>query len=766
MHAEKCQPVDLVLSNEAKQSINIDMTPYMQFRFEQTHAGMEQVHASELGWSSMADVGSSFGYRDNALWLKTCIRSVQSQTLYLLFDYAILDFIDVYVIVEGDKKHFLTGDRIPLNDRLLEHRKLVVPIALGETQPTRLLIRVYGDSSYTVPIKLQDHVTFQRLDADQNLFLSGLFGAGIVMILLSIFLGLTLRQRAYFYYVVFTLSFTMFNFALQGYSRYYFWQDSPQLNDMLVLFWGQLGGIAYFSFLVTVLSLKKRMTRHYDICKTYVIVMSTIMLATVLGLHAQLQTTTHALNASFALYSMCLTFLAWRQGSAAAKYIFLGWVFLMTSVVIKALVATGILPYNTILFHSFDLGMTLNFVLLAFAMGYQIVDARNRERLAREDAEQARNQAIVSMEQYRALFEHAPIPMFKVNANDEFVQANRAFVDLFGFESEQSLLAACTQSKNMYKYQRDYLSIVSELRKDRIVDKEVLVQNQSEQTLWIRISVRRLIAESALIFEGACIDITAQKMQHHAEQEQHQREVKQLEALVSGVAHYLNTPLGSATTAESLISGKAEELDVELTRQRLTASRLKSFLSLVQNSAGVIKSSLQKSIQVVNRFRELKQDEGKLHITQTNAKEIGNSLRASLDKQVRDNVHIYTLVESLDEFSLPLRPLLKVLDKLTSNAYKHGHADEVTLVFQQDEQGTLIHFSDNGSGLDDDVNAKDLFAPFFAKSLSLQEVSGLDLFVVKSTIQNHLGGRVMLREEALPALHFEIWLPSFTSPEQ
>ena len=71
-------------------------------------------------------------------------------------------------------------------------------------------------------------------------------------------------------------------------------------------------------------------------------------------------------------------------------------------------------------------------------------------------------------------------------------------------------------------------------------------------------------------------------------------------------------------------------------------------------------------------------------------------------------------------------------------------------------------FKDNGKGLSKDVNADDLFAPFFAKNLSYTEVSGLDLFVVKTIVQNRLEGQVNIDEKALPALVFNISLPDFT----
>ncbi len=744
--------------------VNWDLTDTIEYQFTGKTLDLAQIQTKDSGWQAMSEQGSSLGFNKQTLWLRTQIVSFETRDLYLLFDYPILDFIDLYLVTGNAVSHVQSGDRIALDDRPLKHRKLVIPIQLASQQATWLYIRVHGDSSYTVPVKLMDPATFHELEADQNVFLSALFGAGWVMILLNIFLGITLRQKSYFYYVLFTLSFTMFNFTLQGYSRFYLWQSAPVFNDMTVILWGQLGGISYACFLMSVLPLKKYYPRNYLCCKIHVLLMSIFAVFSLGGLHNALQVPTHFFNALFACYSMWLTFTVWRGGARAAKFIFIGWVFLMSAVVIKALLAAGLIPYNQVLFHSFDLGMTLNFVLLAFAMGYQMVDAKNNEEAARQEAERAKNMALGHMEQYRALFEYAPIPMFKINAQDHFVRANKAFVELFGYDNEKQLLDAGLQSKSLYQSKKDYATILSSLRRHHIADHEAILLDQNREPRWVRVSVRKLANTEQTLYEGACIDITAQKLQRQSELEQHQREVKQLEALVSGVAHYLNTPLGSATTAQSLISGKTEEVDAALSQQTLTANRLKSFITLVQSSASVIKSSLQKSVQVVNRFRELKPDETEPSYQQVSPDELLHSLRLSLPEKMRDSlaIDLKTKIKLLD---LPLRQVLHVLQKLSCNAQLHGEADTVSIEINPHEQGYLLLFSDNGKGLSEEVNADDLFAPFFAKTLSLQEVSGLDLFVVKSIVQNRLNGKVLLNRAALPKLQFEIWLPTSANAE-
>lgn len=742
--------------------VNIQLNNQFKTVFLEPEVEFEHVRLlPEQRWSDTRQKGASFGFKKDALWLHSDINSASSRQLYLLFDYAVLDNIAVYQQTpSGAVKVSFSGDHLPLDERLIKHRKLVVPMSL-EAGINRLYIRIYSTSSYTVPIILLDPASFYEADAHQSLFLAALFGGAVFMMLLNLFGCLRIREPVYIYYVLFALAFTLFNFAIHGYARFYLFQESPFLNDINVVFTGEIGGLAYALFLTVFLPLKKYYRVDYKICQAHAILMGILAFFTLIGFYAELQLFAHLLNATFALYSMALAWRVWRGGASSARFLVFGWMLLMFSVVIKALVALGILAYHPIVFHSFDLGMTLNFAMISVALAHRLVDIQESEQQARAEADVAKNLAIINMEQYRSLFDYAPIPMFKINKHDQFIQANKAFLTLFDYKSEHALLSEKLESKQLYKHKKDYFSILSALKNHEVADIETQVETRSGKHYWLRISVRSLEENGQDIYEGACINVTGQIQQQEFEKQAHRREVKQLEALVSGVAHYLNTPLGTATTAQSVVAGKTEEVEKDMSNQKLTASRLKSFLALIQSSGSVIKNSLQKSVNVVDRFKELNPEEGQVTLVWSTSAELLTNLKVLLSDNVQGKINVVFDDISQKARLIPMGQLLVVLKKLVQNAYLHGDATEVYIKLEDAEKGINIVVKDNGKGLTEDVNVDDLFAPFFAKTLSLQEVSGLDLFVVKTVIQNRLNGNVSINKASLPALQFEIWLPEF-----
>lgn len=743
-------------------SIRLDLLDSLTYSFQSTDFDLQDAkNLDAQEWQSMSESGASLGFKINqSLWLQTTLDSTSQRDLYLLFDYAILDNITVFLRTSGEDEYTIhqSGDMQELSKRSIQHRKLVVPISLSQGS-NELLIRVQTNSSYTVPVILIDKASFYESESFKNMFLSALFGGSIYMILLNLLGGLRLRNSGYLYYVVFATSFLLFNFTIHGYMRFYVLQSVPQINDTMLVIFGLIGGMSYAMFLTVFLPLKKYYPIDYRICQAYAIICVILILLSIVGLVIYLQIFGYMLNAVFALYSMILAWRVWRGGSRNAFYLFLGWLCLMSSIVVKAMVAMGVLPYSDVLFHLYDLSMTLNFALISLGLASKIVEIQEKEIVARKEADNAKSLAVLNMEHYRALFEYAPIPMFKVDQSDQFIAANRAFIQLYGYESEKQLLQSQIQSKTTYCIEKDYFRMLADLRKQGEADIETRIKVNSGNEHWVNISVRAIDENGYTIFEGACIDVTSQIEQQEFEKAAHKREVNQLEALVAGVAHYLNTPLGSVNTAQSVVSGKTKELERDLSAQKLTATRLRNFLDVIQESGNVIKNSVQKSINVVERFKELNPDENQVSKSSTTSAELLKNLKLSLDAEVKNNINIVFDDTSSKVRILPVNQLLIVLKKLVHNAFTHGKATEVYIALKEAENGLEMVIKDNGQGLSKDVKADDLFAPFFAKTLSLNEVSGLDLFVVKTIVQNRLNGNVTIDEPSLPALVFNIWLP-------
>lgn len=743
------------------EAFRIDLTQSTHYFFADIDTPFKTIQSLPSDrWMEMVDNGNAFGYKFNkALWLKFNIEARHQSVVYLLFDYAILDDIQVYKSAESGVKVQYSGDHLPPSEREVQHRKLVVPLELDPGSNPHY-VRIQTSSSYTVPLILLDKETFHQGEAANNMLLSGLTGAAAFMALLNLFGGLRLRHTGHLYYAAFATAFTLLNLSLHGYFRYHLLPIWPHINDMLTVVWSQVGGLSYALFLSVFLPLKKHYPVDYKICQAHAILCALLMGVSLVGFYIQVQMITHLLNAIFALYSMVLAVRTWIGGVRTAIYLVWGWVCLMIGVMAKALTALGLLTHNNFLFHSFDVGMTLNLMLIAFGLASRVVDIQEREKVAREEADNAKNLAIVTMEHYRALFEYAPIPMFKVNERDLLIEANEAFLTLFGYASQQELIAAKVSSRSVYCNENDYLKLFSDLRQNGLAETETKIRSKTGVEYWVRISVREMTDSDAIVYEGACIDITAQVEQQAFEHAAHKREVNQLEALVAGVAHYLNTPLGNANTAQSVVSGEALGVEKAYKKQKLTGKKLRNFLDVVQQCGQLIKTSLDKSINVVERFKELSPEKQPVVRTPINSPELQRILKSSLPRDIRQSLNL-VIDDSSDEARLlPLQPLVQVLKKLIINAWCHGAASEVYIGLTDDADGLNLVVKDDGKGLSKDVCAEDLFAPFYAKSLSLQEVSGLDLFVVKTIVQNRLNGKVYVEEAALPDLHFHIWLPN------
>ena len=83
--------------------------------------------------------------------------------------------------------------------------------------------------------------------------------------------------------------------------------------------------------------------------------------------------------------------------------------------------------------NSIHLGAILTVLLLSFALADRI----NREKNAREDAQQS---AIDNLEKYRLIYENSLEGMFRVSFDGKLLACNPAFAELMGAESESDIL--------------------------------------------------------------------------------------------------------------------------------------------------------------------------------------------------------------------------------------------------------------------------------------------------------------------------------------
>jgi signal transduction histidine kinase len=216
--------------------------------------------------------------------------------------------------------------------------------------------------------------------------------------------------------------------------------------------------------------------------------------------------------------------------------------------------------------------------------------------------------------------------------------------------------------------------------------------------------------------------------------------------LVAGVAHEVNTPLGVALTAASLLQVKTSEFERRQQEGALTRRGLADFLAVAAESSAMILRNLERAAQLVHSFKQVSVDRTTDGRRRFFLDTYIGELLASMATLWRQRPVTVTL-QCPSDIEMDSYPgtLGQVLGNLLQNALLHAFASDQTGEIQiaaaeLDADWLAITVSDDGGGIAAELQQR-IFEPFFTTRRS-RGGTGLGLHIVFNLVHHKLGGRV------------------------
>lgn len=411
----------------------------------------------------------------------------------------------------------------------------------------------------------------------------------------------------------------------------------------------------------------------------------------------------------------------------------------------------------------------------------------------------------VSEERFRELFDGSPVPQIHFDPHSQQVRTNRRWNATIGFRPEYTQdpatwWAAIYPDPALREQAREawhaYLKRAREVRTEL---PPVVQEIFCEDGLWRHMQTRVSFAGESMVISMQDIselktaqahlqDLNAtleQRVQlrteelaernaelvmaaQHLEQTQselaRQEKLASLGALVAGVSHELNTPIGNARVAASTLLGASKEMQQSLTEGKLTKSGLNAFVDKVSEGAVITERNLMRASDLISSFKQVAVDQSSLARRPFNLAELVHEVSVVMQPTIKaKQVVLQTEVpEGLRLDGYP-GPLTQVLINLINNAVVHGFAGResgtIAIAARADgPQHAVIVVHDDGCGIPADHQGK-IFDPFFTTRLG-QGGSGLGLNIVLNIVQDALGGRIRLLEAGPEGgSTFEVRLP-------
>ncbi len=684
------------------------------------------------------------GYSESAFWIKIPLyyKGTQENKLFLMeLDVPLLDKADLYQVDANGKVRNSTAAEYdtPLSERPVHYPSIVFPLELGQGEKLTLFLRVESDYSLHVPLRIFTPLGFAEHVSIVELLHGIYIGCLLIMIAYNVFVFVSVREKAYFFYVFYIAAYLFFTITEAVHGLQIF-GDIPALMHkqyLPVYIWiPWIGAFIMGRYFLNI----PRVMKGMDTIVRLVIHVSVVSL--IISLFAD--TTATIRWAVFAPFVLTLTisyfgYVAMSRGVHGANLFCLAWVLNFAGAVVYGMTVAGYLPYNLFTGSALQLGVVCQLIFISFALA-------DRIKKAQKLALKANARALLHLQRYQSLFDNAVEGVYQMSLDRRFIEVNPSMANLLGYPSPARMIEAVPDGiRACYLYEADRSLVIRTLESGRNLGAiEACYQNRQGELRWAQSQIQIIYDENGdpSHLEGTFVDTTEKKEKENYEKEREQdrmqRQLAEASAsaksqFLANMSHEIRTPLTAIIGyGESLLGGG-------LTRQE----RKKSAETVVRSGRHLL--------ELINDILDhSKIDANKLEveIMPVPLLEIMSEVKAYFEpkaskKRLEFSIHYdFPLPEQIR--TDPTR-LKQILINLCGNALKFTDRGsiQIRVCCDREKEMLFVKVLDTGIGLKPEQMSR-LFDPFAQASPSIaREYGGTGLGLnISKKLAEMLGGTI------------------------
>lgn len=693
------------------------------------------------------------GFTDKEHWLRIQIHNpnIYPVSKILRFRYPSHDFVNAYQIDRyGDLvNQWHAGDMMRTPRREIKEKHAAFPIEISALDTQTYYVAIRSTNAMVLDLDLFNLQTYSQVMQYSIMISAMVYGILLVMAFYNFGLAVSIKDKAYYAYVLYVLSFLFFVVVQNGDGGYYLWPECPYFNRYILPISGLFLILPSLLFPYHLLRIDRHAPRIAKAMKAIAgFVVLCLLSVAVLPISVSI-TMLNIVSFFCALFMLVVgIYLAYRRVPLAVIYTF-AWSLLLIGFILLPLSSLDIIDNNLFTRNANLIGGVLETVLLSFALSRRIRTERMARLQAIEDSLRAQKEANRNRKSFEHLFQQAPVGIFRFRFNGTLLAVNPMFVKLIGYDNESEVLAKSSEIRKRF---RDEKALAQHIKDTgQVIDYETMVVRKDGEERICNLTLKQRKELDEDLIEGFITDVTERKQHANMRRLMEEERFSSMEQLVMGVSHEVNTPLGNGLVAVDHMQGVVDKAEDQFLRNKMTKMDFKEWLQDNQSILEILKNSLRSIKQLIQRFRQVSASHMKTDMA-----------HVEMHQHLTDLVDLYQATHPELDIRLHCHSSIKVhtypavwhslLEPLINNSLQHGFAKQenkridISLIQQDDEY--VWEYRDNGKGIDPHV-AEHVFEPFVTTQRGASKHTGLGLYRVYNVVKQVLHGRIeVLKEES------------------
>jgi len=317
-----------------------------------------------------------------AIWARLTVRNLTQAQMFLLIRDPLLDTIDLYIPTDTEIYHKRAGTSMGQHgDVDVMFHSFALP--QRGTAPQTLYLRIVSNTPITLPIFVGSRAAL--LSADRvHIALNALYlGVMVAMTLYNLLVFVTVRNAAYIFYVLYSLTMSVCITLDQGVFPVLFGYKTLAVVSQYA---ASVALVPFsFSIVFTLIFLEVRRTapRMYRWYQSAFIPLGLVVLADVLGYHALANLFVSYLVLAMIMLTILVAYQVYRSKFQAARFFLLAWGLWLTGVAVYALmVFLNVFFIPVVAQNIMPVAITGELMLMSFALADHIAVLRREKEEA------------------------------------------------------------------------------------------------------------------------------------------------------------------------------------------------------------------------------------------------------------------------------------------------------------------------------------------------------------------------------------------------